>query len=53
MHANFKYYYPEEYNSQFNDNNKNQNINWKMNQINTNNIMYGSQNNFYKSQSGI
>ena len=53
MHANFKYYYPEEYNSQFNDNNKNQNIDWKMNQINTNNIMYGSQNNFYKSQSGI
>ena len=51
MHANLKYYYPEEYNSQFND--KNQNNDWNMNQINNNNLMYGSQNNFYKTQSDI
>ena len=52
IHANVKYYYPEEYNSQFNDN-KNQNNDWNMNQINNNNLMYGSKNNFYKAQSDV
>ena len=52
IHANVKYYYPEEYNNQFNDN-KNQNNDWNMNQINNNNLMYGSKNNFYKTQSDV
>ena len=52
IHANVKYYYPEEYNLQFNDN-KNQNNDWNMNQINNNNLMYGSKNNFYKTQSDV
>ena len=47
IHANFKYYYPEEYNSQFNDINKNQNYEWAKEQLNSNNLMYGSKNNFY------
>ena len=47
IHANFKYYYPEEYNSQFNDINKNQNYEWTKEQLNSNNLMYGSKNNFY------
>ena len=47
IHANFKYYYPEEYNSQFNDINKNQNYEWTKEQLNPNNLMYGSKNNFY------
>ena len=46
MHANCKYYYPEEYNSQFSDN-KIQNSDWN-NKVNSNNLMYGSKNNFYK-----
>ena len=52
IHANVKYYYPEEYSSQFNDN-KNQNNDWNINQINNNNLMYGSKNNFYKTQSDV
>ena len=52
IHANVKYYYPEEYNSQINDN-KNQNNDWNMNQINNNNIIYGSKNNLYKTQSNV
>ena len=51
MHANCKYYYPEEYNTQFNDN-KNQNSDWN-NQINSNNLMFGSKNDFYKMNNEI
>jgi len=53
IHANCKYYYPNEYNSQFNDNNKMQNYDSTNNQMNSNYLMHGSQNNFYKTQSGI
>ena len=54
VHANFKYYYPNEYNSQFNDNN-NKMLNYDLtnNQMNSNYLMQQSQNNFYKTQSGI
>ena len=54
VHANFKYYYPNEYNSQFNDNN-NKMLNYDLtnNQMNSNYLMHKSQNNFYKTQSGI
>ena len=53
IHANCKYYYPNEYNSQFNDNNKMQNYDMTNNQMNSNYLMNKSQNNFYKTQSGI
>ena len=53
MHANYKYYYPNEYNSQFNDNNKVQNYDLTNNQMNSNYLIHRSQNNFYKAHSGI
>jgi len=50
VHANCKYYYPEEYNSQVNEN-KFQNIDWKNNLINNNiNSNYGGKNYDYKKK---
>ena len=46
VHANYKYYYPEEFSSQFNTNEKIPKINWKNNNNNNmsdnNNLMYGN-----------
>ena len=46
VHANYKYYYPEEFSSQFNTNENIPNLNWKNNNINNfndnNNLMYGT-----------
>ena len=50
VHANCKYYYPDEYNNQINDN-KYQNLDLNNNKLNNNNLMYGSKNNFYKTES--
>ncbi len=52
IHANCKYYYPEEYNTQFNDN-KVQNTDWNSQMNNNNNLMFGSKNNFYKMNNEI
>ena len=49
IHANCKYYYPEEYNTQINDN-KYQNIDLNNNKYNNTNLMYGSKSNFYKNK---
>jgi len=53
VHANYKYYYPEEFSSQFNSNDKSQNFSWKTNNMNDKNLNYGSYNNNTKINSGI
>jgi len=46
IHANCKYYYPDEYNSQFTDIEKNKNFDYKNKPNDNENLYFGSKNNF-------